>query len=92
MNNSLRAAEDTKKKLYAWVQGKTDHCKVEIVGNRRDGFSFLITLYETFPEDFLFPTDALPILFPNQIDGFKVEVKRGTRVADSRQRTKDRED
>jgi hypothetical protein len=83
MNNSLRAAEDTKKKLYAWVQGKTDHCKVEIVGNRRDGFSFLITLYETFPEDFL---------FPNQIDGFKVEVKRGTRVADSRQRTKDRED
>jgi hypothetical protein len=72
MNNSLRAAEDTKKKLYTWVQGKTDHCKVEIIGNRREGFSFLITLYETFPEDFL---------FPNQIDGFKVEVKRGTRVS-----------
>jgi hypothetical protein len=72
MNKSLRAAEDTKKKLYTWVHGKTDHCKVEIVGNRREGFSFLITLYETFPEDFL---------FPNEIDGFKVEVKRGTRVS-----------
>lgn len=81
MNKSLRAAEDAKKKLYTWVHGKTDHCKVEIIGNHRDGFSFLITLYETFPEDFL---------FPNEIDGFKVGVKRGIRL--KRRQTEDKED